>query len=160
VDKPRRRWTGLDGDRRTRAAARPAEVRSGIIARSNSANEATICTIVRPAELVAYLSRTGPWVLWLQESGITRHGIDVAMLGREMLAAAHGRIRKRRTETLDRDGRGLLGSITRIENIFGKREQYERNHCALRIVSAVASGAAFGIMPACLICLNAAAAAA
>ena len=34
------------------AAARPAEVRSRIIARSNSANEATICIIMRPAGVV------------------------------------------------------------------------------------------------------------
>jgi len=40
-----------------RAAARPAEVRSRIIARSNSANDATICIIMRPAgEVVSMFS--------------------------------------------------------------------------------------------------------
>jgi hypothetical protein len=38
-------------------AVRPAEVRSRIIVRSNSANEATICIIMRPAgEVVSMLS--------------------------------------------------------------------------------------------------------
>jgi hypothetical protein len=35
-----------------RAAARPAEVRSRIMARSNSANDPTICIIIRPAGVV------------------------------------------------------------------------------------------------------------
>src|ERR1051326_3569674 len=35
-----------------RAASRPAEVRSRIIARSNSAKASTICIIIRPAEVV------------------------------------------------------------------------------------------------------------
>jgi hypothetical protein len=39
----------------TRAAARPAEVRSRIIARSNSAKAPTICIIIRPAGLVVLM---------------------------------------------------------------------------------------------------------
>src|SRR5690349_17736450 len=39
-----------------RAAARPAEVRSRIMARSNSAKAATICIIIRPADVVVSMS--------------------------------------------------------------------------------------------------------
>jgi len=39
-----------------RAAARPADVRSRIMARSNSANEPTICIIMRPAGVVVSMA--------------------------------------------------------------------------------------------------------